>query len=1068
MNGQTVQVLLIEDNPGDARLIRELLRETIGVHFELAHVTRLKDALEYVAGKSADVLLLDLGLPDAEGLEALVRIQEAGPALPVVVLTGLDDETIGAKAISLGAQDYLVKGQANAALLARALRYAIERKNAEKAIHAAQQLTQSTTDSLKSNICVLDETGTIVSVNKSWSEFARANDADLTKVGIGTNYLDVCNATQGPDRALAKRFAAGLLAVIHGESDLFEMEYPCHSLHEKRWFLERVTPLSSADSEMPRVVVAHENITDLMQAQNAMRRQHEYLLSLQKTSLDLVSQLDLEKLLENIVRRAGDLTGTSAGFLDLIDPETNRLMPKVGLGVLADSLNFELHLGQGLAGIVWQTGQSLIVNDYANWPGRIKGLKEQLVHSIVAVPLLVDSKVQGVLGLAYDSAAGGTFGPETIEVLNQFARLATVAIQNAQLFSQVEQELIERKQAEEALRLQGAALEAAANAIVITDIEGNIQWANAAFTTLTGYTLVEAIGRNPRQLVKSGMHDEPFYKNMWDTILAGKVWHGELINRRKDGSLYTEEQKITHLKNTNGNISHFIAIKQDITERKQAENDRIRLLTQVREQAQRIRQIIDTVPQGIVLLSEAGQVMLTNLVAERDMTILSRKDENDLITHLGIYALPALLAGRDWQEITADGRTFVTIARPLPENFDSKSWVLVIDDVTEQRTTQRYQHAQERLATVGQMAAGIAHDFNNVMSVINLYAQLLQSVPDLSPKSQQHLTLIRKQAQYAADLIAQILDFSRRSDIEQQPLDLLPLMKEFIKLLKHTLPENISLSLPYDQKGYVVLADHTRLQQAFMNLAFNARDAMPNGGELSYTFSTLMLTEEETAPLPDMAAGKWVHLAVADTGAGIAPEHIHFVFDPFFTTKEVGKGTGLGLSQVYGIIKQHGGFIDLQSQVGKGTTFDIYLPLVSIPASNGPANAETGMPVGQGETVLVVEDNEVMRLSVTESLTHLGYKVLAAAESAAAQTMLGREGSVVDMVLTDLVMPGMDGVQLINVMRQKYPEVKFLIMTGHTLEEERLETLRETAVPWIQKPFTIEQLAQKVRSVLDS
>jgi two-component system, cell cycle sensor histidine kinase and response regulator CckA len=1052
MSGQTVQVLLIEDNPGDARLIRESLRETTGLQFELAHVTRLDTALEYIAKESADVLLLDLGLPDAEGLEALVRILEAVPALPVVVLTGLDDETIGAKAISLGAQDYLVKGQANATLLARVMRYAIERKRTEVSLaqktNELEQFFELTLDLL----CIADTDGNFLRVNKAWETILGYPVQELER----QKFLDFVHPDD-MDRTLKA------MARLDNQESVLDFVNRYRSFDGTYRFIEwRTQPQGKL------IYAAARDITERLKSQDILHQQHRYLLSLQETTLDLVSQLDLDKLLENIVQRAGDLTGTSAVFLDLIDPETNRLIPKVGLGILADSINFELQPGEGVAGIVWQTGQPLIVNDYANWPGRIRGLKEKLVGSIVAVPLLADSKVQGVLGLAYDASTEATFGPEIIEVLNQFSRLATVAIQNARLFSQVEQELWERKQAEEALRLQSAALEAAANAIVITDIEGNIQWANPAFTTLTGYTVDEATGKNPRELVKSGMHDEPFYKNMWDTILTGNVWQGELINRRKDGSLYTEEQTITHLKNTNGEISHFIAIKQDITERKQAENDRIRLLTQVREQSQRIRQIIDTVPQGIVLLSEAGQVMLTNLIAERDLAVLSGNTENDLIKHIGNYALPELLASRDRQEITVDGQTFVTIARPLQENFDSKNWVLVIDDVTEQRTTQRYQHAQERLATVGQLAAGIAHDFNNVMSVINLYAQLLQNIPDLSPKSQQHLTLIRKQAQQAADLIAQILDFSRRSDIEQQPLDLLPLMKEFIKLLKHTLPENISLSLPYDQKGYVVLADPTRLQQAFMNLAFNARDAMPDGGKLSYTFSTLTLTGEETAPLPDMSAGKWVHLAVADTGTGIAPEHIHYVFDPFFTTKEVGKGTGLGLSQVYGIIKQHGGFIDLQSQVGKGTTFNIYLPLVSIPAPNVLSNSETGMTMGQGETVLVVEDNEVMRLSVTESLTHLGYKVLAAAESAEAQTMLGRDGIVVDMVLTDMVMPGMDGVQLINVMQQKYPDMKFLIMTGHTLEEGRLEALQETAVPWIQKPFTVEQLAQKIRSVLDS
>ncbi len=503
-------------------------------------------------------------------------------------------------------------------------------------------------------------------------------------------------------------------------------------------------------------------------------------------------------------------------------------------------------------------------------------------------------------------------------------------------------------------------------------------------------------------------------------------------------------------------------------ERKQAESDRVRLLSQVREQAQRIEQIMDTVPMGIVLLNDDGRISMANPVAERDLSILTGEKKNQAITHLGSRPLAELLVVGEWQELTAAGRIFNIIARPMENNQASGSWVLVIDDVTELRVTQHYQQAQEKLATVGQLAAGIAHDFNNVMSVIILYTQLLQRIPDLSAKHQQHLTLISDQAHHAAKLISQILDFSRRSDMAQQPVDLLALMKEFVKLLKRTLPENISLSVCNDQKTYVVLADPTRLQQAFMNLALNARDAMPHGGNLRYSFSVLAFTAPESAPLPDMETGQWVHLAVSDTGSGIAPKHLSHIFDPFFTTKGVGKGTGLGLAQVYGIVKQHGGFIDVQSQLGEGTTFHIYLPLIAESAARWNSESTADSPKKGTETILLVEDNSAMRHSVMEALTSIGYEVLSASEGSEAQAVFEREDESVDLMLTDLVMPGIDGVQLIKKVCQMRPNVKFLVMTGHTLEEERLQALQETAVSWITKPFTIEQLAKKVRLTLDS
>lgn len=1066
----TIQILLIEDNPGDARLIRELLKEAESVQFVVTHAERLDAALDHIHNKSFDVLLLDLGLPDVKGLEGLVHLHQVAPSLPVVVLTGLDDEETGFQAVSQGAQDYLIKGNVDSRLLTRVLRYAIERKLTEDAIRASQNLAQSTINSLNANICVLDETGVIIALNKSWEEYAISNFGELNKVGIGTNYLAVCDTTQGADAAFAAHVAAGIRAVIRGDSSMFEVEYPCHSPEENYWFLERVTPFPSPDFGKRKVVVAHENITERIKAQETLRRQNQYLQSLQETTIDLVSELDLDHLLKNIVQRAGSIVGTSDGFLDLIDPDTGKLMPKVGLGVMKESLKFIVQPGEGLAGIVWQTGKPVVINDYDNWPGRIAGFANNLIRATIGVPLLSDSKVVGVLGLAHvGSDIDAMFEQEAVEIMNQFAHLATVAIQNAGLFSRIEKELRERKQAEATLRLQGAALEAAANAIMITNAAGEIQWTNPAFTTLTGYSAAEANGKKPGKLIKSGMHDDPFYKNMWETILAGQVWHGELINRRKDGSFYTEEQTITPLPGADGQISRFIAIKQDITERKRADDDRVRLLTQVREQAQRIRQIMDTVPLGILFIDSLGRVMLANPVAEDNLVKLAGEGGNDVITHLGDHSLSELLmlpADNKWHEVQAAGHTFVLVASPLQEALDAKNWVLVIDDVTEQRTTQRYQQAQERLATVGQLAAGIAHDFNNVMGVITLYTQILQDAPDISPKNKQRLGQINDQALHAANLISRILDFSRRADMEKTAVDLLPMTKEFIKLLEHTLPESISLKLAYAETGYMLQADPTRLQQTLMNLALNARDAMPNGGELRFALATLAVTEQVSSPLPDMAEGNWVHLAVSDTGAGIAPENLPHIFDPFFTTKQVGQGTGLGLAQVYGIIKQHNGFIDVQSQVGEGTVFDIYLPLISAAAVERPSTIPSNTKIRGTECILLVEDNLAMRLSVAEVLMGLGYEVKSASTGDDALSLLGSDDHAIDLILTDLVMPGMDGLQLSKSVRQRFPEIKVLVMTGHSLEEGRLQTLQQTAVPWIQKPFSLQELSKKIRDVL--
>jgi PAS domain S-box-containing protein len=496
--------------------------------------------------------------------------------------------------------------------------------------------------------------------------------------------------------------------------------------------------------------------------------------------------------------------------------------------------------------------------------------------------------------------------------------------------------------------------------------------------------------------------------------------------------------------------------------------ENIRLFQQTREQAQRVQGILDTVPEGVLLLGAEGQVLLANPVAEQDLRLLAGAQVGDRLTHLGERPLAELLAPpphRLCHEVQAATRTFEVIARPIGDGLEPARWVLVLNDVTQERMVRDQLQQQERLAAIGQLAAGIAHDFNNVMAVVVLSAQMLQKNPDLSDKDRHYLALILDRARHATRLIGQILDFGRRSYMERAPLDLLPLLKEMLKLLERTLPESIRLELACDRDEYIVRGDSTRLQQAVMNLAANARDAMPAGGRLQFTLSSLAVGTEAPPPVPDMPAGEWVCLAVSDTGAGIAAEHLPHLFEPFFTTKEPGQGTGLGLSQVYGIVKQHEGSIGVHSRPGEGATFSLYLPLLTIPAPEvKPAPAAEAAPGGT-ETILLVEDELTVRQVVAETLEGLGYRVLATASGAEALAILER-GRAIDLLLSDLVMPGLSGLDLYRALRRQRPALKGLIMTGYALVKAGYAAFQEEGVDWIQKPFEIEQLADKVRALL--
>jgi len=509
-------------------------------------------------------------------------------------------------------------------------------------------------------------------------------------------------------------------------------------------------------------------------------------------------------------------------------------------------------------------------------------------------------------------------------------------------------DVTERCRAEDARRTQSAALNATANGIVITDYNGRIQWVNPTFTTLTGYTPAEAIGKNPGELVKSGHHGWPFYQQMWETILAGQVWQGETINRRKDGHLYTEAQTITPVYDERGEITHFVSIKQDITGRK------------------RLEEALQT-----------SQQCLTETLAELHNT--------------------------------------------------------------RQQLAQR-----ERLAAVGQLAAGIAHDFNNILTGILGFAELLR----LSPE------------------IRQLLDFSRNASRQPRPIDLAPLSKEILKFLRRTLPENIQLRLDIQPPGeYMVDLDPAQVQQLLTNLMVNARDAMPGGGELQLRLGRVTVTDEARCALcHEPIAGEWVQIQLEDTGSGISPEALPHLFDPFYTTKEA--GSGLGLSQVAGIVGQHGGHMRVESRVGQGSLFSIYLPPARQKKENGSTAAPPQLAYGRGESVLLVEDDPTVREVSRAMLESLNYQVLSASSGREALAIYAGHRQEIILVLSDMVMPDMDGVALFKALKGYTSTPKMVMMSGYPLGEQGARLLEQGIIAWVQKPISLPQLSQLISQAL--
>jgi two-component system cell cycle sensor histidine kinase/response regulator CckA len=525
-----------------------------------------------------------------------------------------------------------------------------------------------------------------------------------------------------------------------------------------------------------------------------------------------------------------------------------------------------------------------------------------------------------------------------------------------------------------------------------------------------------------------------------------------------------------------------IALAEAIGRQVGATAERLRLLEAIRKQAQQMQQIMDSVPEGVLLLDAEGQVLLANPLGEDELLALASARVGDTLTHLGGRPLADLLAPPPsglWHEVQLEAprtRVFEMIARPVESQPQSRGWVVVLRDVTQERQLELHTRQQERLAAVGQLAAGIAHDFNNIMAVVVLYTQMMMRMPDLPAELLQRLRTVEHQARQAGNLIQQILDFSRRAVFERKPVDLLPLLREQAEILERTLPESIEVELsseeiPCDAEGpteYTILADPTRIQQVIMNLAVNARDAMPMGGKLRIELGRLTVRDEREAPMPgmDQHQGNWVRIRVSDSGTGIPAEALAHVFEPFFTTKSAGGGTGLGLAQVYGIIKQHEGHIDVVSEPGVGTSFSIYLPALSVSQPESARPARQTLMHGNGELVLIVEDNAATRRALVEGLEQLNYRAMEAENGREALDLYRRHGSEIALVLTDLVMPEMGGEALARALRERDQSLPIVVITGHPMQDMGQELEVMGVADWLQKPVDLEGLARLVHQGL--
>ncbi|MBN2653723.1 MAG: response regulator [Nitrospirae bacterium] len=508
---------------------------------------------------------------------------------------------------------------------------------------------------------------------------------------------------------------------------------------------------------------------------------------------------------------------------------------------------------------------------------------------------------------------------------------------------------MQKKNAVEQLKKFYRAVEYSPVSIIITDLAGNIEYVNPRFTDVTGYVSEEVIGKNP-SVLKSELTPDDRYTELWKTILGGRVWQGELQNRKKNGALFWEYASISPMMDDMGNITHFISIKEDITEKKKFE--------------QNLRQT-------------------------------------------------------------------------------------------------------QKMEAIGQLAGGVAHDFNNILSAIIGYESLMTMKLKNDDPLRVYADNILMASEKAANLTKSLLVYSRKSVIDVTTVLLNESLRRVEKLISRLIGEDIDLRLELSDKELFVSADSGQLDQVFINLCTNARDAMPNGGSLFVKTEEVFVDEEFSSTYGLAKSGRYALVTVEDTGNGIEPELLDRIFEPFFTTKDVGKGTGLGLSIVYGIVQQHGGRIMVNSYIGKGTEFLIYLPVVS----GGQLLSKTDETIDHTnkgtETLLLAEDDADLRSLARELLVEFGYSIIEASDGEEALRLYAGHQDVIDMLILDVIMPKMNGMAVYEEIKKTNPDIKTLFTSGYTADYMTQKGIAHEKFNFIQKPVSPTTLLRKIREVLD-
>ncbi len=1021
---EKLKVLCLEDSPQDAEIMRELLTGA-GFDLEVDCTEKEKEFVSFLRSGTYDIILSDFKLPGFDGFMALRYAMEICPNVPFICVSGTIGEEAAVELLKQGAADYILKDRLKR--LPVAIKRALDEAKEKESRRQAEEALQESETRYRS--ILLSATDAIVTVDGGGIIFGWNSAAERI---FGYNYTEAVGQ-----------------------------------------------PLTSIVSLYP--IDEHTNRMTGFQfegAQDAIGKTGIY-----KGFRKDKSEFPIELSLSSWETKSGEF------FTGIIRDITERKLAEMALRESEEKYH-NLYRNASL-GIFHSTfeGKFIDMNPALAWMLGYNS-PEEAVDCITNISEQIYAEPQRRDDIAASTLKAG--GMLTIE--NLYRRrdgslwsgmlhicIATDQHGNPSIFEGFIEDITERKRAEEALQESEerfrSIYENSTIGLYRTTPEGKIILANPTLVKMLGYSTFEELAlRNLEQVgFKPSYERKQFIKQI---ELNGEVKGLESAWSRKDGSTAYIRESARVIHDSDGKTLYYDGSVEDVTERKQAEE----ALT---SEQNLLRSLMDNVPDHIYFKDLNSRFLrMSKSQAERfglgDPAQSIGMTDFDFFTE--DHARPAY---EHEQEIIKTGIPLVNIEEKETWPDGLETWVSttkvplrdlnghiigtfgISRDMNEQKKMQSQLMQAQKVQSIGTLAGGIAHDFNNILGIILAFTSVLERSDGDKEKISKSTTAITQAVSRGAALVRQILTFARQTGAMVKPMIIPDLVREIVDMLKETFPEVIEFKTTMEKNIPFVNADHSQMHQVLLNLCVNARDAMPHGGVITIEVKTVA-SETLVKQFPEAKNDRYIFISVSDTGIGMDEATRSRIFDPFFTTKEQGKGTGLGLSVVYGVIQDHHGFISVESKVGQGTTFHLYIP-VSQEEKKTPEVKNTKVEELQrgSETILLVEDEELLREVVQSALESNGYKVLLATDGREAIEIYKKQYKDIALVLSDMGLPKLGGIDVYAMLKEINPNIKIIFASGFISTETRSKLLKEGAKGFIMKPYSINEILQMVREVLN-